>query len=411
MDSLVPIRWPGVWRDPSTLSLLKGSVVNCLIVEPGNALDAVVARARQQGLQVAYVASPPSGVSVVTGQWPGVKLSESGAVDQADAGPTGVPWVDSNGWKIRLTSALHPGAAVWVNAAAPKGARLSAESYLVAVADAAAHGGQWIISLDDQLAQDVAGQKPEALQTWNLLTGAVGFFAARQDWSAYVPEAVVGIISDFSPKNEFLSNEILNLVARANQQYRVIPAGRLADSSLNGLRAVLYADADPPAPDLRKRILAFVQAGGMLITGPQWGEAPGTLASGDQHPRYAVQVLGKGRVAVARTALDDPYLIANDSVVLVSHRHELLRLWNPGAASACLTISPDRKRAVVQLVFYSPSRVQDGPTVRVAGRYRTARLWSLDRPAPRNVEMVAQKDAVELRLPRVTVYASVELGV
>jgi len=44
------------------------------------------------------------------------------------------------------------------------------------------------------------------------------------------------------------------------------------------------------------------------------------------------------------------------------------------------------------------------------GRYRTARLWSLDRPAPRNVEMVAQKDAVELRLPRVTVYAGVELG-
>jgi len=108
----------------------------------------------------------------------------------------------------------------------PKGSRLSAESYLITVADAAAHGGRWIISLDDQLAQDIAARIPGALQPWT----------------------------------PFVSTEILNLAARTNQQYRVIPAGKFADSSLNGLRAVLYADVDPPAPDMRKRILAFVQA-------------------------------------------------------------------------------------------------------------------------------------------------------
>ena len=411
MSSSVPIRWPGAWRDPSTLSLLKGSVVNCILIERGDAFGAVIARARQEGLQVADAASPPSGVSVITGQWPAVKLSESGAVDQAVAGPTGVPWVDSNGWKVRLTCALHPGTAVWVDAAAPKGVRLSAESYLIAVADAAAHGGQWILSLDDQLAQDVAGRKAEALQTWKMLTGAVGFFAARQAWSAYLPEAVVGIISDFSGKNEFLSHEILNLVARTDQQYRIVPKDRISESSLKGLRAVLYADAEPPTPDLRKRILAFVQAGGMLITGRQWGELPGTLASGEDHPRYTLRVLGKGRVAVAKADLDDPYRVANDSVILVSHRHELLRLWNPGAISSCLTVAPDRKRALVQMVFYAAARVTDGPTVRVVGQYRTARLWTLDQPAPRNVEMLSQKDAVEVHLPPVTLYAGLELEV
>lgn len=408
MASAVPFRWPGSWRDPAALSLLKGSAVNCLLVNRGGELGAVAARARQEGFQVADGASLPGGVSVIQGIWPGVKLSESGVVDQAAAGPTGVPWVDSNGWKIRLTAALNPGAVVWVDAP-PRGTRLSAESYLITVADAAAHSGRWILSLDDQLAQDIVARTPEALQTWKLLVGAAGFFAAREDWSAYLPEAVVGIVSDFSGENEFLSNELLNLVARTNQQYRVIPAGRFAGSSLNGLRAVLYADADPPAPALRKRILAFVQAGGMLITGPQWGGLPGSLAPAEEHPRYALRVLGKGRVAVAKAALEDPYLVANDAVILVSHRDELLRLWNPGAASSCLSVSPDRKRAVVQLVFYSPARVQDGPTVRVVGRYRAARLWTLDQQAPGDVEMVAQKDAVELRLPRVTIYASLEL--
>src|ERR1035437_63695 len=408
MGNLCPMRWPNTWRDPSALSLLKGSVVNCLLVERGLDLGAVVARARQDGHQVADVASLPAGINVIKGVWPGVKLSESGTVDQADAGPTGIPWIDSNGWKIRLTSALHPGAAVWVDAP-PKGSRLTAVSYLVAIADAAAHGGRWIISLDDQLAQDVAGQKPAALQTWKLLTGAAAFFEARQVWSSYFPEAVMGIISDFSGKNEFLSNEILNLVARTNQQYRIIVKDKITDSSLSGLKAILYADAEPPAPELRKRSLAFVQAGGRLITGRQWGELPGTLATGQDHPGYAFRVLGKGSVAVAKASLEDPYLIANDAVVLVSHRYELLRLWTPRAASCTFTVAPDRRRAALQMVFYASARAIDGPTVRVAGRYRSAKLWTLDQPAPRDVKLVGQKDAVELQVPRVTTYAGVEL--
>jgi len=337
-----------------------------------------------------------------------VKLSESGTVDQAAAGPTGEPWVDSNGWKIRLTAALHPGAAVWVDAP-PKGSRLTAESYQITVADAAAHGGRWILSLDDQLAQDVVGQKPEALQAWKLLIGAAGFFSARQAWSGYIPEATVGIISDFSGRNEFLSNEILNLVARTNQQYRIIPKDKVSESSLSGLRAVLYTDADPPAPDVQKRILTFVQAGGLLIVGPRWGELPGAAATGEDHPRYALRVLGKGRVALSKAELEDPYLVANDSVILVSHRYELVRLWNPGAVSCCLTLAPDRKRSVVHMVFYASARVADGPTVRVVGQYRMARLWTLDQPTPRDVEMVKQKDAVELHLPIVSLYAGIEL--
>ena len=139
MASSIPFQWPGVWKDPGALSLLSGSPINCDLVPRGNEFGPITERARQAGLQVADAASPPSGVTVVDGLWPGVKLSESGEVDRADAGPTGEPWVDSNGWKIRLTSALHPGAAVWVNAA-PKGSRLPAEAYKVAIADAVAHG-------------------------------------------------------------------------------------------------------------------------------------------------------------------------------------------------------------------------------------------------------------------------------
>jgi hypothetical protein len=402
-----PMRWPAVWKDPTALDLLKETAINCLLIENPDNLRLVAARAQQEGLKVAAAAFPPTGVTLVKGEWPGVKLTESGAVDRASAGPTGAPWVDSNGWKIRLAAALHPRTEIWVEAA-PQKPRLYGESYLIGVADAAAQGGRWIISLDNELAAGIAGRKADALRTWQKLTGAAAFFAARTGWSDFLPEAVLGIISDFSGKNEFMSHELLNLVARTNQQYRIIPKYEAAASSFSGLKAVLYPDEEPPAPDLRNRILSFVAAGGMLITGPKWGQPPGEPAAGYEHPRYALRALGAGRAAIARPDFEDPYLVANDSAVLISHRYELLRFWNVGAVGSYFTMLPDRKRAVIQILFYAAAYFGN-PTVRVAGRYRTARLWTLDQKESRAVEMESQGDATELHLPAVSQYAGVEL--
>jgi hypothetical protein len=294
-------------------------------------------------------------------------------------------------------------------AAAPLKPRLFPHSYVVAVADAAAHGGRWIISLDGQLAAGLSEQSREALETWQKITAAAGFFAARKAWSNYRPEAVIGIVSDFSGRNEFLSGEILNLVARTNQQYRIIVKGEAAKYSFNSLKAVLYHDEDPPSPELRKRVLDFVRAGGMLITGPGWGQLPGVPDRRGDHPRYTLRVFGKGRVAAGKPGFDDPYLMANDSVVLISRRHELVRFWNGGAVGAHFTMNPDRKRALVQMLFYAFQFQDNRPTVRIAGRYRKASLWTFDQPAPRDLEMEVQDDAVELHLPPMAQYAAAEL--
>ncbi|MBP1600436.1 MAG: hypothetical protein H6Q06_587 [Acidobacteria bacterium] len=408
---LSPMRWPAEWgADPSALDALKGTAINCLLVEGGPALDPVIARARREGIRVVKAGTPPAGVKVIEGEWPGVKLSESGVFDHAAAGPTGVPWVDSNGWKVRLTAALNPDTEVWVDAS-PRKPRLSGEAYATAVADAAAYGGRWVISLDSQIAEGIAARSPEALERWRNLTAAAGHFAGRNEWSRFVPEAVIGIISDFTGRNEFMSRELLNLVARTNQQYRIIVRSAFSLPSLNGLKAVLYADEEGPGPGLRKQILEFVEAGGMLITGPRWGELPGTRAPGGDHPRYVLMAYGRGRLAVATPDFEDPYVVANDSVVLISHRYELLRFWNGGAVGSYFTAAPDRKRAVVHMLFYAFILGDNRPTVRVSGRYRTARLWTLDQPAPRDLNMEVKEDAVELHLPPVRGYAAAELEV
>ena len=197
--------------------------------------------------------------------------------------------------------------------------------------------------LDNQLAIGIAAHRADAVDIWKKLTTAAAFFAAHSDWNAYSSAAVVGVISDFAGPNEGFSRELLNLLARAGQQYRILPKGAALD--LEGLRAAIYADAQPPGNALNKQLLGFVNAGGMLITSPNWGSLPGTAAKADDEgPLFSVRSLGKGRIALAKAPAGDPYQWANDSVVLVSHRYDMVRVWNGGATGTYYGLSPIAKK-------------------------------------------------------------------
>lgn len=410
------MRWPGSWSDPSLLSLLEGTSINFLVSDGAVANGDLGTRAQNMGIRVGEISSPPAGVTIVPGDWPGVRISRSGGLNEVSSGPTGRPWVDSNGWRIRLAAAMRATSNLWIDAA-PKGPQSSAEHYVLAIADSAAYGGRWIISLDDRLAAGIADRKPDATETWRRISQATGFFAARTAWCSYHPEAVVGVVSDFAGPNKVRAQEILNLLARTNEQYRIVRPAQGSADSLKGLKAVLCVDTDQPPAPLRQQILSFVKNGGLMIGGPNWSELPGKPVNGD-HPRYASQLFGKGRIAIARKQdfLNDPYLAANDAVLLIGHRCDLLRFWNEGAAGAYVTRDADRKRVLAQMLFYAPRgpRLQRGEmgdytTVWIAGRYRTAKFWALDRTAPQSIEIHAEKDGTEIHLPPVSQYAAVEL--
>src|SRR4051794_25565576 len=99
---LTPMRWPNGWHDPAALALLKDSAVNCLLIDKDPALEPVANKARDIGIKVSEPTSPPPGIAIVPGEWAGLKTSRSDPADVTTAGPTGTPWVDSNGWRIRL---------------------------------------------------------------------------------------------------------------------------------------------------------------------------------------------------------------------------------------------------------------------------------------------------------------------
>ena len=66
---------------------------------------------------------------------------------------------------------------------------------MLAFADAAAHGGRWIINLDDRLAEGIAAKSPDAMETWKRIAQAAAFF--NPDDSA-VDDAVIGVLSSLS---------------------------------------------------------------------------------------------------------------------------------------------------------------------------------------------------------------------
>jgi hypothetical protein len=72
-------------------------------------------------------------------------------------------------------------------------------------------------------------------------------------------------------------------------------------------------------------------------------------------------------------------------------------------------MAPDRKRALVQALFYA-GRGPEESGVRVAGNYRSGKLWTLD-GKDSSLTMVPQKGGVELHLPAVVQYAAAELEV
>jgi len=360
-----PMRWPDTWKDPSLLDLLKGTAVDSLLIGPGEELGPVRVRAQNEGYQL----TAPSGVTVIKGEWPGVKMARG----RDAAGPTGVPWVNSNGWAVRLAMALQPQTTVWVDAPPEAGTFIIPDSYLIAIADSAAYGGRWIVSLDAALASSLAAGKADADKPWKRILQTASFFAARKPWSEYRTVANIGVVSDFSGANEFFSHELLNLLARAGAHARAVPPG----GSFAALRAILYPDAAPPSAALRSRIDAFVKAGGLLMTS-------------EKRP------------------LDDPYLWANDAVVMVSHRYDLVRFWNSGATGSFVATSPQGGKTLVHLLFYS-MRGPDSATVRIAGRFRNVKAATVEQPAVTNLQSLPQDGGIEVHLPQVSQYVALEL--
>jgi hypothetical protein len=271
---------------------------------------------------------------------------------------------------------------LWVVFDPPGGpAVLPPQSYVKAICDAEAAGARWVISLDDKLRSDLAAGNTAA---WKGIAGAAGFFKDHAGWRSYRSLGLVGVISDFGGDDFSLTGEILNLIARRDLLFRVIwksqAMAQTTAQPFSGLKALIYADAAMPDQPLRRKITDFVEQGGLLITGPAWGKV-GKPAPPDFDTQFDVLAVGKGRLAVARKEIDDAYQVAVDAQLLLSHRNDLMKIYNsPSSGCTRYTASPDGKTALLQCLSYADSSRAGLRTIWIRDRYKRARLWMIGAP-------------------------------
>lgn len=456
------------WHEPKSLDILRGSPVTCLVLPWAAGLPEdqpqwstaapLVQAAAQRNLKVigwieekadvklAAEAAKTAGLAAVAARnfqgsaavpvvpwaershapwdtqspvllatenvWPGVHGQQGGA---AEAGPTGQPWVESNAWFVELAR-LRTQASVWLMFDPPAGSVTRPQSYVVAVMDTEAKGGRWVVSFDDNLRAGLVQGNAAASQTVQAIWTALRFFARHRDWGSLQSLAVVAVLSDFRDPNFEMAGEVLKLTGRRGLLTRPLWLQEAQAKGFAGLRAVIHYDEELPSATLRKRILDFVSAGGLLVGGPKWPLAgkPSTA----QHPRYQLRLYGKGRLAIARENVADPYEAAIDIHGLVSRANDVVRLFNAATAGGLFYAgTADGKRALLQLVNYTGARrgatAEGTPnvTVWVRRKYARARMYSMEPAEPVPLNNVAVENGYEYHIAMLPAYAAIEFEV
>lgn len=453
------------WTRPSVLELLKGTPVNCLIVDwaAGEAEDAAqqaalkplleaggrlgisfvgrvsgkgnwggsVGLARAAGLSAVLLEgsggqefdfpvirqfetdqvkwASASEIFCSTGNaWPGVKLKNTSG-DTAYAGPTGVPWVNSNGWLSLLAREMAPGKLLWVDAE-PPGSSSAAHpaDYCLAIADSWVYASRWIVSLDDSMREALLKRQGSAMEAWTRIGETLSFFAKHPQWETYKPMGILAVISDFQGENAFMGGEVLNLLNRRQVQFLVMDRPRALAGPLGSLRAVLWVDKEPPTASQHAKLLALVRQGGLLIAATYWGPAGVAPFKKDWLFGYNLYKVGKGRIVVPEAGFQDPYQVARDTHLLVGRRNDLVRLYNPGSTNAYASVDPEGRTQLVQVMNYS-RQPANYVTLWVNAKARMGRLEGPGQK-PASLKGFPARKGTNFHLPTLAVNCAVEFA-
>lgn len=409
MADWTPMRWPS--SDPATLELLRDSPVNCLLIEqplwssnfartaagrgvavlgvirPGagaaqavrtaaeqsltgvvlegdfSANEAQAARQQAQQQSLPVIELPPRrgirfGSAAVLGTyqavWAGIRPVDEN--DKAHAMPSGAPWIDTNTGFLRYVRALHEGE-FWIGGVPPKGQAQPVERYLQAVADAAMVGARWVIALDDDFWKRLVERQGPALAAFQRIAQTVRFYQRHRALRGWPAAGQMALVQDAS-SGALLSGGVLDMIAVKHTPVRPIPGERLAIEAFRGVKMAVNVDPQGLTEAQREALRAFTRAGGTLLNGP---------------PDWKMPADSKNHLTVDEEDVKKLDEIWKEMNTMTGRRNLGVRLFNVSSMLSYFQVSPDGKRAALQLVNYSGYPVE-AVTAHVLGRYRRAWL-------------------------------------
>ena len=327
---------------------------------------------------------PGDFLAVKAGTWPGARASARNADGSFSAGASQRAWIDANGYLVAWTKALFPGRAPLLaylpdrDAGIPQGQVISYDSLELALIDAWAAGGNYLLAPDAAYGNALLRDDPAATAAWSALGRTARWLKENQDLFRQPPLSTITVLVERGDT----SAEIAALLFRQSASPELVSAERLPLPDASRRPIVVAAGIDSPSPDLGRRLLAHANAGASLVLdsgeASSWWKAPG-LKAARQFPDRTFYTLGAGRILVYRESILDPGDFALDILDLAAARRPV-RLWDASAVIAMVSKAGARAGLILHLVNYgSPTRGDIMAQVR--GVYRSAALLRPGQPS------------------------------
>ena len=433
--SWTPARWGS--HDAASLDLIRGTPVNCLLLEQRDWDARFIDAASQSGIATLGVIRPgehalesarqavslkmtgvalegdfPSSISAAIeatnaqvirlpsrsalsfdsrlpllgtwqGVWPGVQIEKDGVTVSA---PSGAPWIDTNAGFLRYVRVAANGRPVWIANTPPLETVITADRYLQAIADAESTGAHWVIALDDGLTRRLLARDARALDTWQKMTDLLRFYAGHPEWRAMRPSSTLALLEDVD-SGALLAGGIMDMLAAKHTTVLPVPLRDFSGASLAA--ATMAVDVDPA--DLtgaqRDALRSWTRAGNTLLTAPPGWKMP--------VPGDPMQIaLNADQIA----KLGDIWHELNS---LVGSRNPGGKVFNAPGTISNFVAGPGGRPVVVHLVNYSNYPVED-VTVRLPGKFSSARLLAPGE-ATKSLEVFEDNGVTEISIPRLTV--------
>lgn len=413
LSDCIPARWPSARAE--SLALLEQSPVNCLVVESdawnspfleaarkrglhlladvsrrpatdtpqalASGLDAIylegahtpdlVGAIRQQakaaGKPFAWlpdrmhmpIARPgeesPAVIGTYQGLWAGVKLGHEG---EAEAAPSGPPWIDTNSGFLRFAKSVAPkGVPVWISNRPPKDQAIPAGRYIQGIGDAAMAGAHWVLSLDDAFAAKLLAGDGAARKTWDHINTVLRFYQQHREFTELPDYSRLAIVQDVG-SGALVSGSVLDMVSSKHVPAFVVPPGALGETQFPQLKLLLNIDPQSLTEAQRNALREEARKGAMLINGP---------------PQWKLTLPPPTEVTFSDSQIKQLDEIWSEINRTLGRENFAVRVFGAPAMLSNLKATPDGRKMVLHLVNYSDYPVE-AITIHALERYAKATL-------------------------------------
>ena len=322
--------------------------------------------------------------------------------------PTEQPWIDSNLAMVGFDRAFRPAQTPLIDFqwtlsdALQQQLGPSTENYLLSVAEAGALHSDLILNLHPSLEKALANGSEEGWAVWKRIAKYLEFYL-REDQPPVTLQASVGVVTN----NYDDSYEAMNLMARHNIPFRVLPPNHLTPQGLHGLDLmIVFTQPDEAAI---QPLAGFVENGGVAILVSLQNLFPGPPSGGRQASNNSViYAMGRGKVIELAGGVGDPGAFSRDVRRLLGKENLPISLWNASTTIAIPYKLPGTPAASVDLLNYSadPMPVQ----VRVQGTYSVLRYETPERGCCGVLTATHQDGFTQFEVPWLRIGGRVQLG-